>query len=111
MPKIRINHHRPSVIYKYEIKPPQHDSFVCSVELPSGAQVIHIDSQEGKIFLWAIVDPSEHRNATRHYAVVPTGVTFASGPEYMHWSFLKTITVLGKLVFHIFDIDCSTPEF
>lgn len=89
------------VIYKYKITPPIAENLLVCVQLPIGAEILHVGEQRSEMFLWAKVNDDERTEWRRLY-VVPTGIELLSierlgrylGTVHMHG---------GELVFHIFE--------
>jgi hypothetical protein len=80
------------VVYKYPV-----NAGADSMELPLGAEILKIDSQDGGVFLWALVSPEQVITATVIFDVVVTGQPFhAEDREYVNTFFIDA------LVFHLF---------
>ena len=82
-------------IWKYPITPNEN----MFIDMPKGAQIIHINTQHGSPHLWAIVDPSEPKE-TRVFGVYGTGHTLPESPKSHVGSFLM---YNDNLVFHVFE--------
>lgn len=97
-------------IFKYELVPTQ-DLFgvhpEIHVQMPRGAEILHVDAQGDRMFVWANVDPNE-QEARYSFVVLPTGgeVTWPIG-------YLRHVgTVLmhgGSLVLHVFTDGLARP--
>jgi len=84
-------------IYKFELDVIDNQI----VSLPGGAQILSIQEQNGKPFMWAKVD-NEAPYETRKFATVGTG-----NPIHFEKSspFVATYQLMeGALVFHVFEI-------
>lgn len=79
-------------IYKYPI-PINSTNF--SIEMPMYSKILRVDWQNGGLFLWALVDPS-NSPSRRVFQCFGTGQDIADGLEY-----LKTYEI-GPLVIHLF---------
>jgi len=89
-----------AVIWKYEL-----ENRETEIEMPYGAQVIHVDNQYGKLCLWAIVNPSkqEQRMETRVFWVVHTGKTIDMPTMKEH---IGTVLMQdGTYVAHVFEVE------
>ena len=87
------------VVYKYELTKweSQYEALI-----PPSAKVLRIDSQAGKICLWALVDPMEFKTL-RRFDVFGTGHPIPSdGQERV---FVNTFLMHeGTYVFHAFEV-------
>lgn len=82
-------------IYKYEISPG-----IESFEMPVGAEVLTVQAQNDKPYLWALVDTTEKAVEMRKFGVYGTGHNMPQEPgEYVGTFQLHG----GSLVFHVFD--------
>jgi hypothetical protein len=80
------------VVFKYPV-----NAGADSMELPLGAEILKIDSQNGSVFLWALVSPEQVITATQKIYVTGTGFIFEdSGMEHVNTFFLDA------MVFHVF---------
>ena len=69
------------------------------VEMPEGAQVLHVDMQHGMPCVWALVDTGDVPKVRRGFVVVGTGHSFnAEGATFLNTMFH------GELVFHAFEL-------
>ena len=90
-------------IWKFELEPGRD----CSINMPEGAQIIHVGVQENKPMMWAVVDPDALVKA-RGFLCIPTGAELPAG-ELFHWgSFImenpdRTLWPTVTLVFHLFE--------
>lgn len=84
-------------VFKYPI--PINDDF--EMKLPRGAQILHIDSQQGQPMLWALVDPGALKE-TRRFRFAGTGHEIIENPENLIHR--GTFKLHGDaLIFHIFE--------
>ena len=84
------------VIYKYEFP----ISDIVGITLPYNSRVLTVRVQNGKPFLWAIVDTEENSRDVRRFYVFGTGNPL---PEFI--GSLKHINTIsdGIFVWHIFE--------
>ncbi len=78
-------------IYKYEV--------CTALQIPAGAQLLHVGEQDGRLVMWARVDTLQPV-ALRRLEVVGTGWVDRDGGD---GAYLGTIQASGGLVWHIFD--------
>lgn len=96
-----ISHGKRRVVFKYEI-PPSDQRFDSEVQLPKGAEILCINAQRSKLFIWALIDPTQREKTTHRFVVVPTGVEFfSSGKDTLVF---ETTVFLDTLVFHVFSV-------
>lgn len=93
------------IIYKYEL-PIAYDA---EVQMPAGAQVLCVQTQNEVPHLWAIVDPTACVEK-RHFRVLGTGQPFATGAGSLAFddeplgSYIGTFQLQGgRWVFHAFE--------
>ena len=81
------------VIWKYPINPN------ATVSMPAGATIINAGMQNGVPHIWAMVDPSQPKEA-RNFLTIPTGQHFDdSGLQY-----IGTFHGVEEwMVFHLFE--------
>lgn len=84
------------VIYKYVL--PRTNPAI--VVMPSGAEVLHAHEQDGRLCVWALIDPRQTETEKRLFAIVGTGNEFAA--EDMRY--IGTAHFQGPLVFHVFEL-------
>ena len=84
-------------VWKYPVK--VDDRF--SVEMPKGAEVLHVDLQRGGVFMWARVDPAAPPEI-RSFRLAGTGHELAGDVGRHVGSFMLAG---GGLVFHVFEAD------
>lgn len=83
-------------VYKYPLK----SSRDTILALPIGAELLHVNVQNGGLFLWAKVDADESETEDRSIEVVGTGHSFPYGET----SFINTILIKnGSVVLHAFE--------
>lgn len=72
-----------------------------TVDLPEGAQVLHVHEQRGEVCLWAMVDP-QSMIESRTFLVTGTGHDFSGvdKTDYIGSVHLEG----GSLVFHVFEV-------
>ena len=83
-------------IFKYELPVVGKED----LELPVGAQILHVGSQENVTTLWALVDVDSPTEPV-HFAVFFTGQTI---PLYNFRNFIGTVEHKNGLVSHVFEI-------
>ena len=82
-------------IWKYSINPRQN-----KIQMPSGAQILSIQTQRGEPQLWALVDPN-NKKETRILQVYGTGWDMPEFPG----KYLGSFQVEKEtLIFHVFDL-------
>lgn len=70
------------------------------VPIPRGAEILHIDYQDGQIQIWALVDPNEPIIEQRTFFIVGTGSLLPDTPTPLtHLTTLKS----GPFIWHIFE--------
>jgi hypothetical protein len=84
-------------IWKFQV--PVNDDI--AVEMPKGAEILHIDAQEDVPCIWAMVDPTNDLH-TRRFRMYGTG-------HPMHVDEVEThvgsfMLYNGQLVFHVFEV-------
>lgn len=83
------------VIYKYEVTTEP------DMQLPVGAKILTVGTQDLRVYLWAIVNPQANTE-TRRISYIGTGHTFSEEnrrPEYIGTVHLPEV----GLVWHIFE--------
>ena len=85
-----------SRIYKYLLQFTE----IQEIEMPKGAQVIHVGVQANSICLWAIVDTA-HPAERRSFAILATG-HHNFDPGIVH-HLGSVIMNEGALVWHVFE--------
>jgi hypothetical protein len=83
-------------IWKYEVFP---GGF--NLEIPEGAQILTVQVQGSKIYLWAIVDPEKDKEL-RSFVVHGTGEPIVGIKEK---NYIGTFQLhYGFLVYHLFEV-------
>jgi hypothetical protein len=83
-------------IWKYPINP------YSTLQMPEGAKVLSVQTQDNQPQLWALVDPDKPK-VGRTFAAVPTGDPF----DDEGYTYIATFQIdNGGLVFHLFE---TTP--
>lgn len=67
------------------------------LEIPAGGEVVAVDLQDGRLTMWAMVDPTEPR-VQRQFHVVGTGETFDHPASYR-----GTVQMPNGLVWHLLE--------
>lgn len=72
-----------------------------SLFLPVGAEILHVDSQNGRIQVWALIDTDETEQEKRIVAVYGTGHDIDEDDG----KYINTFLVEGgAFVFHAFEV-------
>jgi len=83
-------------IYKYELEVATSQT----VEMPSGAEVLCVQVQDGKPRLWAMIDPDYAMREYKTIEVYGTGHPIEPGER----KYISTFQLRdGSLVFHVFE--------
>lgn len=73
-----------------------------TVEMPIGAQILSVGMQDENARIWALVDPSAHKEK-RLFELFGTGHPIPSG-DGIERKFIGTLFIYGSsLVFHLFE--------
>lgn len=86
-------------IWKYELDP---RSDVISLDVPNGAELLHVDSQHETICVWFELDPND-ATEMRHFEIFGTGhlIREDMGINRCH---IGTIQLKnGNLIFHVYE--------
>jgi len=84
-------------VYKYQILNPQ-----SAIDLPIGAEVLHVAEQHGQIQMWAKINTGNTAE-TRIFQVFGTGHEIPNDGKER--AFISTFFVKGGLfVFHVFEV-------
>lgn len=86
-----------ATIWKYEI--PIEDEFV--IEMPDRAEIIHVETQDGKPQMWAIVPVFDVAMVRRHFRLVGTGHSLQTNGKKHVGSFMLAG---GNFVGHVFEV-------
>ena len=82
-------------IFKYPLQPKPENV----IEMPAGAAVLDLQTQNDVPCLWVEIDPDAPR-IKRKFKIVPTGQAFEPGP-FVHY--MGTFQMQGgALVFHVY---------
>lgn len=84
-------------IYKYSLFPISLDTTV--IDMPAGAELLHVDGQNEYICIWALVDPQADPTA-RKFRVFGTGHPIESS-NLQHVG--SALMFDGTLVSHVFE--------
>jgi hypothetical protein len=79
-------------IYKYELKDGR------GVEMPIGAKVLTIQTQNGLPYIWALVDTDAECDF-RYFTIVGTGHDFPNADDFNYISTIQDV----PFVWHIFE--------
>ncbi len=86
-------------IFKYAIK---HDEF--EIMMPRGAQILTVQTQKTKAYMWALVDPKAEL-ARRVFRLAVTGHTIDDDNGTASCRHIGTFQLYGgDIVFHLFEI-------
>jgi hypothetical protein len=83
-----------AVVWKYVLAPVPEQT----INIPVGAQLLHVAEQNGQLCLWAKVDLSGAVVSRRFY-VAATGYEMPSYVEHIGTALMQG----GDLVFHVFE--------
>ena len=94
---IELGHLPPtSVVWKYELEPKPGN---WPVAMPTGATVLAVKEQFGKLIIWAACDPQQPM-AVHHFLLVMTGSPFdPNGLAYVGTAMLNN----GSYILHVFE--------
>lgn len=87
-----------SVIYKYPLAVTDHQV----IQLPKGAKLLSVQTQNDYLCLWALVDPSQDAEP-RHIAIVGPGHVLTAIDALTYIGTAQHFD--GKLVWHVFEFD------
>lgn len=87
-------------IWKYELEPMNTES----VMMPQGSKILHVDNQDGKVCLWALVDPAAPSKAARIITVVGTGHQLWKAEDGKKNTYIGTV-VVNPFVWHVFELN------
>lgn len=81
-------------VWKFQIA----EDYLTTLELPSGAQPLTAQVQDGDIQMWARLDPDQPRETWKFF-LLPTGGTLFPGAHH----YLATVQLYGgRIAAHIF---------
>lgn len=81
-------------IFKYELP---FEGIVC-IQLPKYTQVLTVVIQQGRLYIWALVDPDE-KTEQKTFRIAGTGNLIRG-----NWKFIGTIFIETQ-VFHVFEAE------
>lgn len=85
---------------------PVTDTF--SIPMPLGAELLHLDTQDGEPRLWALLDQDAVMEL-RHFVLVGTGHPMGDGTAELHY--VGTVQAHGgALVWHLFEFKPVLPD-
>lgn len=87
---------QPRMVWKFRLTKP-----VEMVDMPAGATVLTVATQQGKPTIWALVDTSQPMESRRFFAV-GTGMDFLPHPTDRYIGTAHNVEGEG-LVFHFFE--------
>ena len=85
-----------NTIWKFELK----TNSMISINMPIGAKILTIQEQNGKPYLWALID-SEAKKENRVFCIHGTGhiISYIEAKKYIGTYQLMN----GALIFHVFE--------
>ncbi len=84
-------------IFKYEV--PIQDSII--IDLPVDSKILSFQIQNGKPYIWALVDPDELL-VSRYFTIIPTGAEIEYLSEIL--VYIGTVQMAcGAMIFHLFE--------
>lgn len=83
-------------VYKY----PLSTQDFTEVNLPVGAELLYVNEQYGKFYLWAMVDVGEEVEKRRIIRIAGTGHDISQNVRYINSFYV----IGGALVFHAFEV-------
>ena len=86
-------------IWKYEFK----TNSLVNIEMPIGAEILTVQSQQDKTCFWALVDPKA-KLKQRCFEIIGTGHTIWEQQGQAERKYIGTYQLHGgDLVFHVFE--------
>jgi hypothetical protein len=70
------------------------------IEMPKGAEILTVQTQDGEPCIWALVDTEQKTIVDRHFELYGTGHPFTETEKKYIGSFQL---LEGQLVFHLFE--------
>lgn len=71
----------------------------CTISMPLGSKVLHVHEQDGGVYVWAEVNPSQVM-VDRHFRIYGTGHPMPDNAG----AYLGTVHLSGgALVFHVYE--------
>lgn len=86
------------VIFKYPLNEQR------TARLPHGAKVLHVNSQDGKYFVWAEVDSAEQTLFDRKFLIYGTGHAHQEKVDQFYINTFFSGNYIAPLVFHAYEI-------
>lgn len=87
-------------VYKYKL---DYMNAVDVIEMPIGAEILHIEEQRGDVCLWATVDKEEQRVKKREFLFYGTGSPIDD--SRLNHEYIGTVLLMGgSLVLHFFEV-------
>jgi hypothetical protein len=83
-----------NTIWKFELEVTD----LQEVVMPSGAEILSVGNQDGKLCLWAMVSPT----ATQDIEIIGTGNTIPHTPSYVERVLIGTV-IMPPFVWHVFE--------
>lgn len=83
-------------VWKWVLSPQD----LSTIQVPNGAQFLHVGEQEGAICLWALVNPVETKREERTLRIAGTGHNLSNG----RFDYIGPVHLDGgRLIFHVFE--------
>ena len=71
-----------------------------TIQVPKGAEFLHVGEQHGSICIWALVNPGETKREERTLRIAGTGHNISNGK----FNYIGTVHLEGgELIFHVFE--------
>jgi hypothetical protein len=86
-------------VWKYPLPPTD----VFAVDLPAGAEVLHVEQQRDTVCMWALVDPDQPLVRHRRFRLVGTGHPIPE-PTDARQHVGSFLVRGGAFVFHLFEL-------
>jgi hypothetical protein len=83
-----------STVWKFQVAI---DDVPTAIEMPELAEVVHVDSQAGGLWLWALVVPDRPSEIRRF-------VVHGTGHSVPHSHLYVGTVQMGPLVWHVFEV-------
>jgi len=75
-----------------------------TLDLPEGAQIIRVDTVDGKLFLWAIVNTApDVKEVTRYLEFYKTGQAFTSKISDLNYLGSCRLYIMQELMLYVFE--------
>jgi hypothetical protein len=82
------------VIYKYEL--------VRTIDLPINSQVLKAGMQNGGMYIWVLIDPTEKETYQSNFEIIGTGHNFEF--DYLTHTYIDSLFD-GPFVWHIWQVN------